>query len=1058
MYMNSRLTSLVLALAGTTMLAQETTGTVTGRVTSKAGQPVQGAVVTISGPSLLGERRTTTDAQGGFRIPLLPNGTFTMTAAAKDFIASKGSFRIMAGQTSRADAVLTREADVAKVQEAVVEVTSSTTQVDKSDPVTQTNFTMESLMSVYSSDLQAAVKLAPGVAGGSGSPKIRGGSSGGAKWTLNGVMINDQAWGYDLSDTTIPDLIESVAVIQSPLNARYGNTDGGMIAFTTTKGSNTFKGSLRAKYGRAGWGANGTPYPDKDGATRGTFYPGDDAASRSYDVTLSGPIWKDHITFSWGGTYSPASYWTDRLEELTPTDPEALADPWSNFNGTYYRDAASGKVFRNANQYQQNQYVPNYAKSAYNQFVLYWQVNADQQVEWNYTDNSYKSLWYGYSPIDTRNGGMDGLQVRVWNLAYKATVGSTGVLEARYGSTMRWWPHPTTPGRYPIYIKYGPSTVPDENGDYVSNSLIDIAENGYNNKATHGATSDRGDTFFDKTLLLNYTHLAEWNGTHTMDMGLERQSFQWDTQVLAQMPARTFYVPGQLAGDAGTGFANKYIVFNYNALVSDVDPNRADSRRVYDVSNFRGMIPALRMFQGDEGGTYWQPTTSLYFNDTWNINKHHLVMFGVRHDMMKVQDSRGDVFKYSVTTPRFQYKYDLDGDQTRVVNFSLGQFHNRVPGGQFQQFVNRRLAYDTTRYWTGKAPGANPNVPYLVDESAVYDLANYGYIGAASGPGTFLLDPSWKAPISTEITLGFNRNYADGGFWRVTVVRKTWKNLYDSFPEMKGTLLTNPYEPSAPQLPTYRRIMRNDPDSDRTYNSVEFEFAQPFGRLQIQGNYTYARLMTNASSVNDSPSNDRTPAGNFREYLVTLMPRADYNPMILQDPEHRAKLWASYDLSTKGIKSSVTFLVNYTSGSTQSRFITFNIPRPILPGYYDPANGLNNSGGLPTSLNLPVGGRGQFFGNDTWYTSLKYDVEVNLLRSLRWFTGIQITNPFNHRMPEGFGGIGGNARRDTLDSKGQPVNARYTTYGFRGGDSIRNSGWSGFGGSRSFTFETGLRF
>lgn len=1054
MMIHTRLTSLVMVLAGATLMAQETTGTVAGRVTSRSGQALPGALVRIKSPNLLGERTAVADANGAFRIPLLPNGVYTMTATSKDYMPSKGEFRILAGQVSRADAVLTLEKDVMKIQGEVVEVTANMTQADKTETVTQANFAMEKLDTMFSSGLTAAMQLTPGAAGDNWGLKVRGGTKQSAKFTLNGVMINDQAWGYDLQDTTIPDMIDSVAVILSPLNARFGNTDGGIVAYTTTKGSNTFKGSLRAKYGRAGWGANATPYPDRDGVTRGTFFPGDDASSRSYDVVLSGPIWKDHITFSWGGTYSPAQYWTDAFARLVPEDAASLTDPMSNQNGTFFRDPATGKVFRNANLHQQGQQVPNYSKSTYNQFVLYWQISANHQLEWNYTQNENRSLWYGYDPIDTANGGLDGVTTRVWNLGYKANL-EHGVLEARFGKTMRWWPHPSTPGRAPIYLKYGYTTVPDADGAYNSNSLLDVAENGYGQYATNGATSDRGDTFFDTTAQLNYTHILDFHGTHSIDVGYEKQKFQWDTQTLSQMPERTFYAPGQLASDAGAGFANRYIVFNYNATVADLDPSRSDgSLRVYDNPTFRAMIPALRMFQGVENGTYWQPTDSFYLNDLWTLNANHSVMVGLRHDRMKVQDNRGTIFQYTTTTPRFEYKWDIFGDQSRMVNVSYGQFHNRVPGGQFQQFVNRRLAYDTTRYWTGTAAGANPNAPYLVDQAAILDTNNYKYIGAASGPGTFQLDPNWKAPISTQYEVGFRRTYQDGGMWRVTLVLKTWKNLYDSFPDLKGTQLSNPYEPSAPSLPTFVRTMRNDPDSSRSYKSVEFEWSQPYGqRFLLAGNYTYSRLMTNAAGVNDAPGGDRTPSGNFREYLVTLVPRSVYNPEILQDPEHRFKLWATYDLSTAKVKSSVAFILNYTSGTSASRFIAYNIPRPILPGYYDPANGFTNSGGLPSTISIPQGGRGQFTTNDTWATSLKYNLEVDLVRSLRWFTGIELKNPFNHRMEGDYTAMGGNARRDNLAGP-----SRYTAYGYRGQDSQRNAGWYNVYGARSITFETGLRF
>jgi Carboxypeptidase regulatory-like domain len=56
--------------------AQATTGSLEGRIVSTQGEPLEHAVVTVSGPFLQGPREDTTDARGHFLLLWLPAGTY----------------------------------------------------------------------------------------------------------------------------------------------------------------------------------------------------------------------------------------------------------------------------------------------------------------------------------------------------------------------------------------------------------------------------------------------------------------------------------------------------------------------------------------------------------------------------------------------------------------------------------------------------------------------------------------------------------------------------------------------------------------------------------------------------------------------------------------------------------------------------------------------------------------------------------------------------------------------------------------------------------------------
>jgi Carboxypeptidase regulatory-like domain len=73
-----RIAGLALVLAvglAHTADAQEQTGTITGRATDTSGAALPGTTVSVTSPNLIGGARTAvTDAQGIYRMTLLPGG------------------------------------------------------------------------------------------------------------------------------------------------------------------------------------------------------------------------------------------------------------------------------------------------------------------------------------------------------------------------------------------------------------------------------------------------------------------------------------------------------------------------------------------------------------------------------------------------------------------------------------------------------------------------------------------------------------------------------------------------------------------------------------------------------------------------------------------------------------------------------------------------------------------------------------------------------------------------------------------------------------------------
>jgi len=1050
MLYRSKFTPLALILVAGTLLAQETVGTAVGRITSKSGQPIVGALVRLASPGLLGDRTTATDDKGQFRIPLLPNGKYTITISAKDYITVKGQFQVVPGQTVRQDAAMVSTIEDQK-QGTTVEVIGRAAQVDKTSSMTVSSYSMESLGQLTSQSLDSLVVLSPGITGtldpnvggyGSDAISIRGGIQHSSKVIQNGMNVTEEGGGYGNELTTLLDMVETMAVIQSPLNARYGNTDGGLVSIVTTRGSNTFTGTARVKYSKNFWQDNNPSYPRRDGSAGDVVNPNDDGANRTYELSLRGPIWQDHITFAYGTQQTPSHSYTSAVGGTT------LSGLPSEATSTY----VPGQGIVAANTYSLGSLDTLHDQAKFNQFVVFAQLTPDHSLEWSYTQNDSEAYWGipRFGRIDSvTSSATDNFHHRLWNLGYKGTLSSSGVLEARIGHTYRTWPHPYSPDVPPIWVTYIPSAKNADGSGLVTSLLGGYTSGGvaYN---TNGYNADRGDTTLNDSAVVNYSHvISHGEGSHLIDVGATYEKFDWAIQVGAAK--NQYVVPGQ---DPQSG---QYLVFNAaTATLNDLDPLKGNTSVLLDGTvnpgngapgsdtHFSrdfpqgglGLIPLWVSRTGAENGHLQKVSSAFYLNDLWTINNQHSVMLGLRYDMFKVHDNDSTFVTYGHVYPRFEYKWDIGGDQSRLVNVSYGQFQASSPGSLFLPMSKGRFGDQTVYYWSNGSA-----TPHYVTYDQLLNKDNYTADSRTFAGDTFTVDKSWKNPVSNETTVGIRRTYANGGYWRVTGVYKNWSNLFDIFP---GEVYTDPSG-----SPNFKRVLRNDPDSERTYKSLELEWMLPLHkRFVLNGNYTYARMMANTRFTLDNPDRTTSQLANFRDYYNSLFTRDQYEPSTLRTPEHNLNLFLMLDLSSGKATSNITLRGNFTSGKPEGRWITENIPAPTLPGYNDATH--QNTGGLPKFLVLAADG-GRMSNTNLATVGLKYNLEIPLWRTAKWFTNVDVSNIFNtkSRGPYGLDSTG------QMDTVGQP--SQYTGHGWRAADDLSTAGTGRMAG-RLITLDTGLRF
>src|SRR5262245_53917003 len=237
-------------LAAVPAAAQQTTGSITGRIVDDQGAAVPGATVTGKNAATGFSRTDVSDGEGIFRLNALPVGTYDITTELQGFtkVENKGIV-VNVGQTLDLNFTL----KLATVQESIT--------VNAETPLIQTSSSsvggvvdvgrIESLPLNGRQFANAALTI-PGVGLGfhsdptkstQYSPQIGGG---------NGRNVNYQIDGGDNNDDTVGGLlqlfpleaIQEFNFVTQRFKAEYGRSNGGVMNIVTKSGTNNYRGSF----------------------------------------------------------------------------------------------------------------------------------------------------------------------------------------------------------------------------------------------------------------------------------------------------------------------------------------------------------------------------------------------------------------------------------------------------------------------------------------------------------------------------------------------------------------------------------------------------------------------------------------------------------------------------------------------------------------------------------------------------------------------------------------------------------------------------------------------
>jgi outer membrane receptor for ferrienterochelin and colicin len=292
----------VLALSLPALGQGNPTGKLSGRVTSEDGSPMPGVTVTVSSPSLQGERTAVTSDGGDYLFPSLPAGDYTVTFAVEGMVDVTQQLRLSGTQARQLDAAMSGAAQLTEA--IVVTATGESLQNVSQTPQAAATFgkTLVDLLPAGRT-VNQIVALSPGVQPNGPSKNSDTGLSNitvsGAPtyenlFLVNGVVMNENIRGQAF-DLFIEDAIEETTTATGGVSAEFGRFSGGVINVLTKSGGNDFSGSARVT-------ANNQSWEEKRlNPTTGQDAPQLDKTVPTYELTLGGPVLRDRLWFFLAG-------------------------------------------------------------------------------------------------------------------------------------------------------------------------------------------------------------------------------------------------------------------------------------------------------------------------------------------------------------------------------------------------------------------------------------------------------------------------------------------------------------------------------------------------------------------------------------------------------------------------------------------------------------------------------------------------------------------------------------------------------------------------------------
>ena len=297
----------ILFCASITVLGQtQTTGRLVGTVADEKGAAILGAEVTVTNRTTGEERKAVTNESGYFTVPLLPAGTYTVSATSsgfKKFLADDVKITITETTTLNPQlsiGAVTESVTVVATPPIVQTESAQLGRVVDSRAVSELPLATRNFTQILGLSPGAATYLPDNTAVGRNSQNIsvNGGRVTNNNFQINGVDANSMGTNSAPSlSVPAPESIQEFKVQTSLYDATFGRSGGGNIQAVTKSGGNDFHGGAYEYYRNDRFNAN-NPYLIASGVARPVL------KRNVFGGFIGGPIKKDKAFFfaSYQGT------------------------------------------------------------------------------------------------------------------------------------------------------------------------------------------------------------------------------------------------------------------------------------------------------------------------------------------------------------------------------------------------------------------------------------------------------------------------------------------------------------------------------------------------------------------------------------------------------------------------------------------------------------------------------------------------------------------------------------------------------------------------------------
>ncbi len=653
------------------VFAQESTATVTGTVTDPKGLAMSGATVLVHSEDTGVDQKpvTTTDA-GTYVVPLLPPGTYDVTASQTGFatVQHKG-ITLQVGQTVRVDVDMPVAA-----QQSLVTVTTEVPilETEKTEQSQNVSESMVSNLPVSSRRWEQFAFLTPGVTpdGTTGAISFHGLNSlynnNSVDGANNNSSYNGAARGGSGSDGYVysGDSIREFQVETSSFNAELGQAAGGAVNAVTKSGTSQYHGDLF--YNGRSPDFNAYDPVSKFTAAQNHTVPSIPVRQQNqWGGSLGGPIIKDKLFFFvTEDGYRKVNPLSTTTAQMNPTIGSFVCPTVASFSPA--QQLAVNNECALAKNFVLTDIVGSFPRTLQQDIGL---VKLDYQINQSNHVSAVANLRDWKQPTSTLsvNGGTSYLQDRFVIATLNTVIGSNKVNEFRY--------------------QYGV-----DNSFSTINNLYGAPSMALSSLFTYGQS---GGTGYSNEIRNQVTdNLSITHGAHTIKFGVDINIIQ-DLQRSSTNSAGAFTYGGVSFG--GNITCNNPLAATPNEIFCDW---LADELNIPDGSKTGQHWTSFTQIKDVVNASYPQtfayniPDDDMagYIQDTWKARPNLTINYGLRYDaqiLPQPPESSSIVFGAN-SLPLLDYYTDTINNQFDAIQPRVGVAWNvekntvlRVGGGVF---------------------------------------------------------------------------------------------------------------------------------------------------------------------------------------------------------------------------------------------------------------------------------------------------------------------------------------------------------------------------------------